>query len=152
MKKIFVFTAIAAISFASCDSGTEATYEQTDSINQYTPAPDTARALPPLPTDSVQPTSNIQQPPNVLPVPVNLPKTNTSSVALNPEHGKPGHRCDIAVGAPLNGQPASASTPMPTITPTTQSSPQNAGNVRLNPPHGQPGHDCAVQVGQPLKN
>ena len=26
----------------------------------------------------------------------------TSSVALNPAHGQPGHRCDIAVGAPLN--------------------------------------------------
>src|SRR5690606_34194593 len=116
----------------------------------------TARALPPLPTDSGPPTSGIKQPPNVLPVPVNMPKPSSSNVALNPEHGKPGHRCDIAVGAPLNGQPASAATPTPmptpTITPSTQSTPQNAGNVRLNPPHGQPGHDCAVQVGQPLKN
>lgn len=24
---------------------------------------------------------------------------------MNPEHGKPGHRCDIAVGAPLNSKP-----------------------------------------------
>ena len=29
-----------------------------------------------------------------------LPSTNTTA-KLNPEHGKPGHRCDIAVGAPL---------------------------------------------------
>jgi len=27
-------------------------------------------------------------------------------VALNPAHGQPGHRCDIAVGAPLNSAPA----------------------------------------------
>ncbi len=153
MKKIFLFTAVAAIGFASCDSGTDASYQQTDSVN-FTPAPDTATTVPTLSTDSIKPTSNIQQTPNVLPVPTNLPKPQLSNVALNPEHGKPGHRCDIAVGAPLNGQPASASTPMPTptITPTTQSAPQKAGNVRLNPPHGQPGHDCAVQVGQPLKN
>lgn len=28
-----------------------------------------------------------------------------SSVALNPAHGKPGHRCDLEVGAPLNSSP-----------------------------------------------
>lgn len=30
-----------------------------------------------------------------------LPST-TSTARLNPAHGQPGHRCDIAVGAPLN--------------------------------------------------
>jgi len=25
---------------------------------------------------------------------------------MNPPHGQPGHRCEIAVGAPLNSQPA----------------------------------------------
>lgn len=43
-------------------------------------------------------------------IPQPTPVTNTPSVAtgagLNPEHGKPGHRCDIAVGAPLNSPPA----------------------------------------------
>jgi hypothetical protein len=24
---------------------------------------------------------------------------------MNPSHGQPGHRCDIAVGAPLNSKP-----------------------------------------------
>ena len=33
-----------------------------------------------------------------------LPATATTSTAgLNPAHGQPGHRCDLAVGAPLNG-------------------------------------------------
>ena len=34
-----------------------------------------------------------------------LPPVNTSTTALNPKHGDPGHRCDIAVGAPLNSKP-----------------------------------------------
>jgi hypothetical protein len=34
-----------------------------------------------------------------------LPQANTSTTALNPKHGEPGHRCDIAVGAPLNSKP-----------------------------------------------
>lgn len=31
-----------------------------------------------------------------------LPNSNTGNLKLNPKHGEPGHRCDIAVGAPLN--------------------------------------------------
>ncbi|GGG26778.1 hypothetical protein [Pontibacter amylolyticus] len=68
-------------------------------------------------------------------------------VALNPEHGQPGHRCDIEVGAPLNlpAQPR-LTAPQPTF------QPQVSGSVAAgtNPPHGQPGHDCAVPVGAPL--
>jgi hypothetical protein len=41
--------------------------------------------------------------------PANVPKTaaspNTAAGTLNPNHGEPGHRCDIAVGAPLNSKP-----------------------------------------------
>ena len=29
----------------------------------------------------------------------------TTQAGLNPPHGQPGHRCDIAVGAPLNSKP-----------------------------------------------
>ncbi len=37
---------------------------------------------------------------------VAAPVINSPSVgALNPEHGQPGHRCDIAVGQPLNSSP-----------------------------------------------
>ena len=74
-----------------------------------------------------------------------------ATAALNPEHGQPGHRCDIAVGAPLSSpttnQSAAPAPPTPVL-----SSPANAGgSVSLNPPHGEPGHDCAIPVGQPLK-
>ena len=79
--------------------------------------------------------------------------------ALNPEHGAPGHRCDIPVGAPLNspaGQ-APAASPLsgavPTMMPAQAPAPTGtaAKGQRLNPEHGAPGHDCAVPVGQPLK-
>lgn len=59
-------------------------------------------------------------------------KTSENEVALNPPHGQPGHRCDIAVGQPLNSQPKQQS------------------NVNVNPPHGQPGHRCDLAVGAPL--
>lgn len=59
-------------------------------------------------------------------------KSLENEVALNPAHGQPGHRCDIAVGQPLNSQPK----------------PQN--NAKVNPPHGQPGHRCDLAVGAPL--
>lgn len=82
------------------------------------------------------------------------PATNTTA-ALNPAHGMPGHRCDIAVGAPLNS-PANASAPVQMNTapqqsaPAMQMAPANTGKILINPPHGQPGHDCAVEVGKPL--
>lgn len=68
---------------------------------------------------------------------------------LNPPHGQPGHDCDIAVGAPLDGsggqvQPAAQPTFNPQV--AQGSAPANG----INPPHGQPGHDCDVAVGAPL--
>lgn len=66
------------------------------------------------------------------------------TAGVNPPHGQPGHRCDIAVGAPLPGSAAAPAAPQNT-------SPRKAGtSAAVNPPHGQPGHDCAVPVGAPL--
>jgi hypothetical protein len=100
--------------------------------------------------------------------------TNTNEPSVNPAHGKPGHRCDIAVGAPLTSNPAAqpstvvehvptiapASTnptstlPVPSISPNVKplSNPSTniAPTTRLNPPHGQPGHRCDIAVGKPL--
>jgi len=66
-------------------------------------------------------------------------------VALNPAHGQPGHRCDIAVGAPLDSEPAKSSTNTQSGAPL-----KNSGDVKLNPAHGQPGHRCDIKVGDPL--
>lgn len=69
----------------------------------------------------------------------------TSAAGLNPEHGKPGHRCDIPVGAPLNSKPGQAQ-------PQVVSTPAPATPVKtgMNPQHGQPGHRCDIAVGAPL--
>ncbi|MGE5519114.1 MAG: hypothetical protein ACM3VS_04230 [Candidatus Dadabacteria bacterium] len=55
--------------------------------------------------------------------------TEVPKDGLNPEHGKPGHRCDVNVGSPL------ASKPAPSLA------------DKLNPPHGQSGHRCDIAVG-----
>lgn len=87
----------------------------------------------------------------------------SSAKGLNPAHGQPNHRCDIAVGEPLSTPIKQA--PVQNITPAaTQNAPQvittptlpkvsgAAAGAKLNPPHGEPGHDCAIQVGAPLNN
>lgn len=78
---------------------------------------------------------------------------STGDVSLNPAHGQPGHRCEIPVGAPLNGsgdakaapikmEMNKANTTTPTLAPTSGSG--------INPAHGQPGHRCDIKVGDPL--
>ncbi|MFT3793633.1 hypothetical protein [Flavobacterium sp.] len=97
------------------------------------------------------------------------------AAGMNPPHGQPGHRCDIAVGAPLNSPPGKAPAQPMTITPgqTTQTgtriTPAGTGAAPailapnantavaatapgMNPPHGQPGHRCDIAVGAPLNS
>ncbi len=106
--------------------------------------------------------------PTITTIPVSTP--SATAEGMNPAHGQPGHRCDIAVGAPLSSPPGqqpsttpvtNTTTPSITPNPTTpqtiqvnpQSSPAASGPTPagMNPPHGQPGHDCSVAVGAPLK-
>ena len=122
-------------------------------------------------------------------VPTNTPSTNTATITtntnkttvaagLNPAHGQPGHRCDIAVGAPLNSPAKAAASTSTTATNNNSLNPSvfpnynfpkkdsatlpapvssapkfkyDSTGAALNPPHGQPGHDCTIKVGQPLK-
>lgn len=71
---------------------------------------------------------------------------------MNPAHGQPGHRCDIAVGAPLNSAPAkpATTTTTQTVTPAPATATKTAPG--MNPPHGQPGHRCDIAVGAPLNS
>lgn len=106
------------------------------------------------------------------------PVANVSSSGLNPAHGVPGHRCDIAVGQPLNSKPAPSTGLNPITTATTPATPTpqtpaapfvnpDAKTVTnpvstiapttqpasgLNPKHGQPGHRCDIPVGKPLNS
>lgn len=87
--------------------------------------------------------------------------------ALNPAHGQPGHRCDLAVGAPLTGTAPGTTQPAAQVQTTTAPAtnqitpapvPQltlpaaSKGAKGVNPAHGQPGHRCDIAVGAPLSS
>jgi len=106
------------------------------------------------------------QPANVTtqtaPVTINQQQAQqTTAPGMNPPHGQPNHRCDIAVGAPLNSKPAPPATTQTTAA-TTQPAPvtinpQQAQQTTttapgMNPPHGQPNHRCDIAVGAPLNS
>ncbi|MBK8610077.1 MAG: hypothetical protein IPL84_09040 [Chitinophagaceae bacterium] len=93
-------------------------------------------------------------------------KVNTAP-GMNPPHGEPGHRCDIAVGAALNSKPPlPASVVSTTPPPAANNAAQDAAPAKtaitatpptvqktapgMNPPHGEPGHRCDIEVGKPL--
>ncbi len=113
---------------------------------------------------TINPTMGNQPVVNAQTIPASQAANIATGAGLNPAHGVPGHRCEIAVGAPLNSAPAAAAGAKPQIqtmsspaAPVTMPAPVSTGasingTAKLNPAHGQPGHDCAVQVGAPLKN
>lgn len=126
-----------------------------------------------MPAPQLQPVTNAQAPAaapmfaspapvSSAPVPASpLPTTPLKTAAgLNPAHGMPGHRCDIAVGASLSSpvqgntqQPSTAASPQFEKTPVTKpatasASPKNSAG--LNPAHGLAGHRCDIPVGASL--
>jgi len=68
----------------------------------------------------------------------------------NPAHGQLGHRCDIAVGAPLNSSPTNKKPELKVNNGAEKSA--NTDNLKVNPAHGQPGHRCELPVGASLEN
>jgi hypothetical protein len=164
MKNLTLFI-LASVFFVACNedsnSSTELYSTSTDTANPFATPIDTTPALPPLQPNlnnqaGFAPPSNAEN--------ASLPAANKTGVALNPPHGQPGHRCDIAEGAPLNGSASkpnspeinvkpAASTPAvssPAVTPSPTLPAGNSAGPKLNPAHGQPGHDCKIAVGAPL--
>lgn len=165
--KLFPFALIAVTTFVSCSD----TKKEEESVQVYnnavvdtvaakTALPDSliiksilqpvvARSLPGLPEDAPQTISTTAA----------LPGTNNAR--LNPAHGQPGHRCDIAVGAPLDSKPLPAGTTAPQapvaatqVVPTTTTVQPVSQKVApgMNPAHGQPNHRCDIAVGAPLNS
>ncbi len=83
---------------------------------------------------------------------------NSNSVGMNPPHGQAGHRCDIAVGTPLNSTPnksasvskSGSNSATPSI--IKSNAPVVVTKPGMNPPHGLAGHRCDVAVGAPLNS
>jgi hypothetical protein len=80
--------------------------------------------VPVLPPTQAQPVPENTKPVQVETTQPSSTQENNAEVRLNPPHGEPFHRCDIAVGAPLNSQPAN----------TTRQTTNN--QVQVNAPQG----------------
>jgi hypothetical protein len=160
MNKVLSVVLIAFV-FASCQNSAESEASEvatSDSIATVAAAAPAVVASDPAALNTPTVASSA---PAAVPAPAAsaMPSsTGSAQVAggLNPAHGAPGHRCDIAVGAPLSsplgnaaaGNAAPAVKLKPSQAPVA-TQPGKAG--RINPAHGQPGHDCSVAVGALLK-
>ena len=150
MKSFLSLLFVTALLFTSCKKE----LEPQDSTNPSKIVPFTEAAIT-TPNQSVMPAQPLQTP--------NMTTQNAAPVAvatgMNPAHGQPNHRCDIAVGAPLTSPvvPAKTSpvtTQQNTAVPATIAVPNTAVTTPtpegMNPPHGQKKHRCDIAVGAPL--
>ena len=160
MRYTAIFSVLTALCvFTSCGSSSEKDDKVVMDTTIHSPAGTTT--INTVTTDTTKPvTLNPTTPVVTSPAP--------GAGALNPAHGQPGHRCDIAVGAPLNSPPsatAPASTPIqlntnnnpssPVVSPITvtkSTTPVANTATGMNPAHGQPGHRCDIAVGAPLNS
>jgi len=170
MKKVFLLAIAVGFAFASCkDNKAEATTDATAPTTEIHADHEDH-------TGHDHGTETTTPAQNAAPTQTGTPaQANASGAKLNPPHGEPGHRCEIPVGAPLDGSGGTTAAPQVQAQPTSnsqgflssgnaqaqpQATPQQAAKPaqqtapgmqgKPNPAHGQPGHRCDVQVGQPL--
>lgn len=108
-----------------------------------------------LPVTMSPGTNSIQINPQAVTTPPVVAGQQTTNAKLNPAHGQPGHRCDIAVGAPLDSKPVQPTNTVTTAQPPVNVSTQPTAQTTapgMNPPHGQPNHRCDIAVGAPLNS
>ena len=177
MTRILISLLTCGIIFAGCNNSTEKK-EPVNTVPEITDQPVAEPVQLQAPADaapgSAAPVTITAQPTQSQPG----QQVNATATGMNPAHGEPGHRCDIAVGAPLNSPPGNKQAPvinspvtsmpqsaspqpgpgptmgnLPAPTPVTvnPSSAPTTTAAGMNPPHGQPGHDCSIAVGAPLK-
>ena len=92
-----------------------------------------------------------------VPTVTQTPVPTVTQPGMNPPHGQPNHRCDIAVGAPLNSKPAPVAAQPTAVNTTPQVTMKEIPNATktapgMNPPHGEPNHRCDIAVGAPLNS
>ena len=157
MKSFISLLFVTSLLFISCKKELEPQDSSIPSkIVPFTEAANTS------PNQSVMPVQTLQNQNTVNP---NTTVSTPAAVAkgMNPAHGQPNHRCDIAVGAPLNSPvvPAKSNPVTPqgitqqsNTVPTTIATPTPAVTTPtpegMNPPHGQEKHRCDIAVGAPL--
>jgi hypothetical protein len=150
MKSFLSLLFLASLLFVSCKKELEPQDSTIPSkIVPFTEAVNTQQNLTVTPAQTPQNPYTVNQ--NATPVAV--------VKGMNPAHGQQGHRCDIAVGAPLNSPSVTPKSTPATIQqnnsiPTAIASPNPATTTStpegMNPPHGQENHRCDIAVGAPL--
>jgi hypothetical protein len=117
MKKILSTVLIASAFLFACNNADQSgtATESTTNPEMQIPATQSTLVSPDSAIDIPATDHSLTTSPSA---PATAPATQktTTATGMNPPHGEPGHRCDIAVGAPLNSAPA---TPTPTPTPVT---------------------------------
>jgi len=161
MNKIITGACIIVIySFSACavkEEDNEPILTNTDSSKPVIITPDTQKLVTPgttIPVSSQAAATPLPQPA------VDPAAVTTTAPGMNPPHGKPNHRCDIAVGAPLNSPVAKPVTQnvanAPAVPATAASVQQTTTDTKtppgMNPPHGKAGHRCDIAVGAPLNS
>jgi hypothetical protein len=123
-QKISRLGLLVCLAFAGCDSAEEkkpATNNSQDQVlfpgNPNAPA---TGVVPPAPSDAPAMGMQPATPPEGMGAIPPGQSMTTTAPGMNPPHGEPGHRCEIAVGAPLNSAP---STPPATATSPSLSMP-----------------------------
>jgi hypothetical protein len=165
MNKIIFGICITIVAcFISCaDNEADQNYSlsNNDSVKPVTIAIDSQKVA-----NSSNPFPGPVHAPGVLfPKPTATQASSSTNVAvLNPAHGQPNHRCDIAVGAPLNSPAtnpvtqtnATTPTASPAVQPATAPAQKTTSKTitppGMNPPHGEPEHRCEIAVGAPLNS
>ncbi len=150
MKKLSLIFTIAAAAFMACNDNksTTETTGTTQATSETTPAVGTTE-------------NDASQDPNALPIeidpivpgatapvnPGNRTAATVSGANLNPAHGEPGHRCDIAVGAPLDSPPGDGKDPKPITIDPSGANNQTSPQIQMQPqsPQGQGGPQIQMQ-------
>jgi hypothetical protein len=172
MKKMMFFALCSASLLIACQSTEDENTTSTQNTTTNTPA--TVSGTDTQNTEAAPTATTIPPAASVVAAPVTAPPPPPATIAgaspkVNPAHGLPGHRCELAVGAPLpdvGPAPATQAQVVPAALagqagPTVQSiaippppansgSPISGGSKKVNPAHGQPGHRCDIAVGAPL--
>lgn len=177
MKSNLVFSSLLSVSFLfmSCKGKEEEEASVTPGDTQKEIIIPRVQSIPTQNTAQQPMPQNVAVTPNqAVTANQTITPTQVTKAGMNPPHGQPGHRCDIAVGAPLNSPPGKTAavpkagtavtqqiTPGSFITTPAQTT-QQAGTPAIldpnapvtapgmNPPHGQLGHQCGIAVGAPL--
>jgi hypothetical protein len=158
MKRVLVYTAVLTLIFTSCKKNEEETKPK--AIIPFTQISNTQgnqaiTSSQPNGDKGILYQQNAGNQSSTTQVPTTVAPASTAK-GMNPQHGQPGHRCDIPVGAPLNSASTNAKTTTAAVTskPTVTMTPTTTTTVTtpkgMNPPHGQAGHRCDIPVGSPL--